>query len=63
MRARALLMRKGMAAWMRCVGAESRPVAAPRMASATQPLPVGIDPQLVDILATMALATTLEVMT
>jgi len=63
MRARALLMRKGLAAWMRCVGGTSPAVAAPRVASAAPPLPAGIDLQLVDILATMALATTLEVMT
>ncbi len=63
-RARALLMRKGMAAWMSCVEAASAPAAAPGVASAERPLPGGVEPQLVDILATMALASTaMEVVT
>ena len=57
-RGHALLMRKGMAAWMCGVGAGSQRAAAPEAAPAEQPLPVDIAPHLVDILATMVLAST-----
>ena len=62
-RARALLMRKGMAAWMSGVEAASPPPAAPRVASAERQMPAGVESPLVDILATMALATAMEVVT
>jgi hypothetical protein len=63
-RARALLMHKGMAAWMSGIEAGSARAAAPRVAGAERPLPVGTEQHLVDILATMALATTaIEVVT
>jgi hypothetical protein len=62
-RARALLVRRGMAAWMNCVEAASPPAAAPRVACAERQLPVGIEQPLVDILATMALTTATEVVT
>jgi hypothetical protein len=63
-RGRALLMHKGMAAWMSGVEAGLPRAAAPEAASAERPLPVGIESHLVDILATMALATTaMEVVT
>jgi hypothetical protein len=56
----ALLMRKGMAAWMKGVGEQSVGIAASVPPSAALPLPVGIEQHLVDILATMALATAWE---
>jgi hypothetical protein len=59
LRGRALLMFKGMAAWMQGIGAA--PVAA-RVAASSMPLqpPVGIEQSLVAIVATMAFATALE---
>jgi hypothetical protein len=51
----ALLMRKGMAAWMRGIEEEPPPVAAP-IAAADQ-LPAGIERGLIDIVTAMALAT------
>ena len=62
-RARALLMRKGMAAWMRGVEAASPPATTPRAACAARQMPGGIESHLVEILATMALAITREVVT
>jgi hypothetical protein len=56
----ALLMRKGMAAWMKGVGEQSAEIAARTPTSAALPLPVGIEQNLIDILATMALATAWE---
>ena len=57
-RGRALLMFRGMAAWMQGVGVT--PVAA-RAAAISKPLqlPVGIEQKLVAIVATMAFATAL----
>jgi hypothetical protein len=53
----ALLMRKGMAAWMRGIAEHPSPVAAvPPTASAGR-LPEGIERGLIDIVAAMALAT------
>jgi hypothetical protein len=52
----ALLMRKGMAAWMRGIEEESSPAAAGPVASADR-LPEGIERGLIDIVAAMALAT------
>lgn len=59
LRGRALLMFRGMAAWMQGVGVS--PVAA-RAAAISEPLqlPVGIEQNLVAIIATMAFATALE---
>jgi hypothetical protein len=56
----ALLMRQGMAAWMTSAG-EEEPlrIAAIAVASPATRLPDGIERTLVDIVATMALATTL----
>ena len=62
-RARALLTRKGMAAWMSCIKTTSPPAAAPRVVPAERQLSAGVEPRLVEILATMALATTMEVVT
>jgi hypothetical protein len=56
----ALLMRKGMAAWMKGLGEQPASIAAPLPPSTSLPLPIGIEQLLIDILATMALATTLE---
>jgi hypothetical protein len=59
----ALLMRKGMAAWMKRSSEHPRSIAAsvPR----SNPLPVlpGIEQHVVDILATMALSATWEAIT
>lgn len=60
-RGRALLMRQGMAAWMRCVTALPAPVAAPAAMVNEPGMPAGIGHQLVNILATMALASLAEV--
>jgi hypothetical protein len=59
LRGRALLMFKGMAAWMQGIGVA--PVAA-RVAASNTPLqpPVGIEQSLVAIVATMAFATAME---
>jgi hypothetical protein len=59
----ALLMRKGMAAWMKCVGDDPVRAAAPTAPSMGMRLPVGIEQNLVDILATMAMTTALEIIT
>jgi hypothetical protein len=53
-------MRKGMAAWMKSVGEERvRNAAIPAASSAARRLQ-GIEQTLVDIVASMALATALE---
>ena len=57
----ALLMRQGMAAWMTSAGEEPLRIAAIAVASPATRLPDGIERTLVDIVATMALATTLGV--
>ena len=53
----ALLMRKGLAAWMKSVGEEPVRDAAIPVASSTMHMPEGIERNLV---ASMALATALE---
>jgi hypothetical protein len=59
LRGRALLMFKGMAAWMKCV--DEAPVCTRVPATGNEMrLPVGIEQNLVDIVATMAFATALE---
>jgi hypothetical protein len=59
----ALLMRKGMAAWMKSVGeAPVRDAAIPAASSAMR-MPEGIERNLIDIVASMALATALEAVT
>jgi hypothetical protein len=63
MHARALLMCKGLAAWMHSIEAASPPAATPNVACGERQLPGGIESHLVEILATMALATTMEVVT
>jgi hypothetical protein len=57
----ALLMRKGMASWMKGVSERAVPIAAPARPVTDRSLPIGIEQSLVDILATMALATAWEV--
>ena len=57
-RSLALLMRKGMAAWMK--GVEEVPVRAAATAAIVRCMPEGIERSLVDIVATMALTTALE---
>lgn len=56
----ALLMRQGMASWMRCVS--EQPIRSPSVTAGLhgERVPVGIDVQLVDILAAMTLATAAE---
>lgn len=56
----ALLMRKGMAAWIRGVGEQPAHIARGVPPSTALPLPPGIERPLVDILASMALATAWE---
>lgn len=60
-RGRALLAFKGMAAWMKVVG--EAPLASAFTAGSTSELklPGSIERNLVDIVATMALATAMEV--
>lgn len=59
-RGRALLMCKGMAAWMKGVDVASAQAVAPTAAGSQQPLATGIKRRLIEILATMALATAME---
>ena len=56
----ALLMRKGMAAWIRGVGELPASLAASAPLSTAISLPIGVEQRLVDILATMALASASE---
>jgi hypothetical protein len=53
----ALLMREGMAAWMRGIEQEPSPVAAAAPAAPADRLPESIERGLIDIVAAMALAT------
>jgi hypothetical protein len=53
----ALLMRKGMAAWMGGIEKEPSPVVAVAPTAAGDGLPEGIERGLIDIVAAMALAT------
>ncbi len=58
----ALFMRHGMAAWMKNLGDNpARDAVVPAVSSATR-MPEGIERNLVDIVASMALATALESM-
>jgi hypothetical protein len=54
----ALLMRKGMAAWMRGIEEEPSCVAAAALAAPAVRIPDGIERRLIDIVTAMALATT-----
>lgn len=54
-RGQALLMRKGMAAWMRGIKEEASPVVAPVVPA--DRLPACIERGLINIIAAMALAT------
>jgi hypothetical protein len=63
MHGRALLMRQGMAAWMRGLGEIAVRNALPTNAGETLRLPVNIEQNLVAIMASMALATTREIRT
>jgi len=57
----ALLMRRGMAAWIKDIGEEPLVRSSTRPpASSTMYLPEGIQRSLVDIVAAMAFATALE---
>jgi hypothetical protein len=58
LRGRALFMFKGMAAWMKRVGEAPVCTRVPVSGNAMR-LPVGIEQNLVDIVATMAFATAL----
>ncbi len=60
MPARALLMRHGMAAWMYRVEDPARRAAIPRPTRTTAALPAGSHQPVIDILATMVLASTRE---
>jgi hypothetical protein len=60
-RGRALLAFKGMAAWMKVVGEAPLASALPAASSSELKLPGSIEQNLVDIVATMALATAMEV--
>jgi hypothetical protein len=53
----ALLMRKGMAAWMRGIEEQPRPATGDAPAAPAAQLPHGIERDLIDIVAAMALAT------
>lgn len=60
MRGGAALMFKGMAAWMKCMGESAgRSPAAPAAAHAAS-LPAGIERNVVEIMATMVLASVRE---
>ncbi len=60
MRGRALVMFKGMAAWMKCAVEDRWPRPVPVAPRSGLSLPVGIEQNLVDIVASMAIATALE---
>jgi hypothetical protein len=53
-------MRQGMAIWMKGVSEALVPAPAVARSQPERSLPVGIEQSLVDILATMTLATTAE---
>jgi hypothetical protein len=55
-------MFKGMAVWMRCVG-DAAPNPASAAARSESRLPAGIEQNLINIVATMTLATARESMT
>jgi hypothetical protein len=56
----ALLMCRGVAAWMKCVAEISADTAPGPAASPENRLPAGIEREVVDIVAAMALATAPE---
>ena len=57
----ALLVRQGMAVWMRGVSEIRVSTPESTQRATARPLPIGIEQSLVDILATMTLATAVEV--
>ena len=57
----AILMCKGMAAWMKCVGAHPARTASPAAPVGETRLPAGLEQDVVHIVAAMALATAPEV--
>jgi hypothetical protein len=57
----ALLVRQGMAVWMRGVSETRVSTPASTQRATARPLPISIEQSLVDILATMTLATAAEV--
>lgn len=59
----ALLMCKGMAAWMKCADEGPARTALPAAPPHETRLPVGIEQNVVDIVAAMALATALTEVT
>jgi hypothetical protein len=63
MRARALLMRHGMAAWMHNVEDPARRTAIPWPTRTPAALPAGSHQAVIDILATLVLANARETMT
>lgn len=63
MHGRALLMRQGMAAWMRGIGETAVRSALPTNTGEALRLPVSIEQNLVVMMASMALATTREITT
>jgi hypothetical protein len=56
----ALLLRQGMAAWMKGIGEAAMHRVATSTAAAAARMPDGIERSLIDIVAAMALATALE---
>jgi hypothetical protein len=60
MRGRALLMFKGMAVWMKCVDEAAWRSPAPVAPRKEPNMSVGMEQNLVDIMATMVLANALE---
>lgn len=57
----ALLMRRGVAAWMKCVSEIPAYAVSPATAPAVMKLPGTLGQSLIDIMATMAFATAMEV--
>jgi hypothetical protein len=62
-RARALLVRRGMVAWMRSVEDGAGRTAIPRPTRSATALPAAAHQPVIDILATMVFATARECMT
>jgi hypothetical protein len=60
LRARALLMRRGMVTWMQSFAEGGVRAAIPRPARTAAALPAGVHQPVIDILATMVLANTRE---
>ena len=56
----ALLMRRGVAAWMKCVSEIPAHAVSPATAPAVMKLPGTLRQNLIDIMATMAFATAME---